>query len=420
MSSGCSTCESPQREREWTMVDSLRVARGVGVLVAALALAGVPGRAPAQQSFNACYVPCVGAVYLIGLTGLPTACLGTSHVQVTLGGGALADGSVTAVKLADDAASLTKVSGGAMAASGGRIGIGGTGPVFGKLDILTASESAVRATSSDAGNIAAVLAVATAVSGNARGVSGISDAASGTGVEGSARALSGATRGVAGSVSSPGGVAVEGVNNATSGVGLGVLGVSSSTTGTAVQGSATATTGASRGVLGFAVSPSGIGVQGFVNATTGATVGVEGRVSSPGGTAGVFVGAAAGTIVRGQESGVVGDRFRVTSAGAVYADGSYNCGLTSACFNTGIGADVAERIDVTEPLEHGDVVEIDPQVPGHFRRARGAYNTRAAGIIATAPGITLANNDLSDNDTGERTDRRPLLTLVGRVPVKVT
>ena len=69
------------------MFDSEKVARGIGGLVAALALAGVPGRAQAQQTFNACYVPSVGAIYLIGLTGLPTACLATSHVQVTLGGG---------------------------------------------------------------------------------------------------------------------------------------------------------------------------------------------------------------------------------------------------------------------------------------------------------------------------------------------
>ena len=34
--------------------------------------------------------------------------------------------------------------------------------------------------------------------------------------------------------------------------------------------------------------------------------------------------------------------------------------------------------------------------------------------------ITLGNNDLADNDSGRRTDRRPLLALVGRVPVKVT
>jgi hypothetical protein len=68
-------------------------------LIAVLTIAAAPRSAAAQQ-VNACYVPSVGAVYLIGLPGLLTACL-PSHLPVTLGGGALADGSVTAVKLAD-------------------------------------------------------------------------------------------------------------------------------------------------------------------------------------------------------------------------------------------------------------------------------------------------------------------------------
>jgi hypothetical protein len=32
----------------------------------------------------------------------------------------------------------------------------------------------------------------------------------------------------------------------------------------------------------------------------------------------------------------------------------------------------------------------------------------------------MNNNDLADNDTGTRTDNRPLLALVGQVPVKVS
>jgi hypothetical protein len=97
--------------------------------------------------------------------------------------------------------------------------------------------------------------------------------------------------------------------------------------------------------------------------------------------------------------------FRVErTTGNVYADGSF----------TGGGADVAERIDVSEAVEPGDVVEIDPDNPGKFRKAREALSTRVAGVISTAPGVVLGNKSAESNDA------RPILALAGRVPVKVT
>jgi len=97
------------------MFDSEKVARGIGGLVAALALAGVPGRAQAQQTFNACYVPSVGAIYLIKLAGLPSACLAVSHVAVSwTEGGAPPDGSVTTAKLANGAVTAPKLAAGAV------------------------------------------------------------------------------------------------------------------------------------------------------------------------------------------------------------------------------------------------------------------------------------------------------------------
>jgi hypothetical protein len=97
--------------------------------------------------------------------------------------------------------------------------------------------------------------------------------------------------------------------------------------------------------------------------------------------------------------------FRVErTTGNVYADGSF----------TGGGADVAERIDVSEAVEPGDVVEIDPENPGKFRKAREALSTRVAGVISTAPGVVLGNKSAEHNDA------RPILALAGRVPVKVT
>ena len=54
--------------------------------VVGLALMGallVPQTTEAQQTFQACYVPDVGAMYLINLPSLPTACLSPSHVAIS-------------------------------------------------------------------------------------------------------------------------------------------------------------------------------------------------------------------------------------------------------------------------------------------------------------------------------------------------
>lgn len=83
--------------------------------------------------------------------------------------------------------------------------------------------------------------------------------------------------------------------------------------------------------------------------------------------------------------------FRVERAtGSVYADGQYFCGLPSNCYLVG-NADIAERIDVSEPVEPGDVVELDPDHPGSYRKARSPNSRLIAGVIASAPGFMLAN-----------------------------
>ena len=97
-----------------TSLHGMRRFRRAGTLTAVLtALTGAGSRAGAQQ-VNACYVPSVGAVYLVGLQGLPTGCLAPGHVPVTLGAGALADGAVTAAKLADGAVVTVKLADGAV------------------------------------------------------------------------------------------------------------------------------------------------------------------------------------------------------------------------------------------------------------------------------------------------------------------
>jgi hypothetical protein len=110
--------------------------------------------------------------------------------------------------------------------------------------------------------------------------------------------------------------------------------------------------------------------------------------------------------------------FRVErTTGNVYAAGSFNPG----------GADVAEYILASEPLEPGDVVELDPHNPKHYRKVREPYSPWVAGVISTAPGFVLGAKHLSlalsvnGEGRGEvEPGERPLLALLGRVPVKAT
>lgn len=72
----------------------------------------------AQTTFTACRVPDVGAIYMIGVEGAPTACLDASHVQFSwTEGGTIADASITEAKLADGAVTSTKIAGGAVTSS---------------------------------------------------------------------------------------------------------------------------------------------------------------------------------------------------------------------------------------------------------------------------------------------------------------
>jgi hypothetical protein len=110
--------------------------------------------------------------------------------------------------------------------------------------------------------------------------------------------------------------------------------------------------------------------------------------------------------------------FRIErTTGNVCSDGSFNSG----------GADVAEYILASESLEPGDVVELDPHNPKHYRKVREPYSPLVAGVISTAPGFVLGAKHLSlalsvnGEGRGEvEPGERPLLALLGRVPVKAT
>ncbi|MBI1744256.1 hypothetical protein HYR54_14475 [Candidatus Acetothermia bacterium] len=91
--------------------------------------------------------------------------------------------------------------------------------------------------------------------------------------------------------------------------------------------------------------------------------------------------------------------FRIDrTTGLVNTDGSFNCGLSGSslpvgpCFNSGTGADLAERIEVSEPVAAGDVVEPDPQKPKFYRKTRAPHSSGASGVISAQPGMTLNNS----------------------------
>jgi len=108
-------------------------------------------------------------------------------------------------------------------------------------------------------------------------------------------------------------------------------------------------------------------------------------------------------------------KFKVAKTGNVYADGSYYSPTTAVQAGS---ADIAERINTSEWVEPGNVVEIDSEHPGFFRKASSRYSTKVAGIISTSPGVVLGNDFDATEDDWE--DNRPVLAIAGRVPLQVT
>ena len=107
--------------------------------------------------------------------------------------------------------------------------------------------------------------------------------------------------------------------------------------------------------------------------------------------------------------------FRVDKSGNVYADSAYY----GAGFYTG-SADVAEWVAVSEPVEPGDVLELDPDNPGQYRKSLGPCSDLVAGVVSTAPGFVLGSPPTTTDHSLRTTNERALLALVGIVPIKVT
>jgi hypothetical protein len=102
--------------------------------------------------------------------------------------------------------------------------------------------------------------------------------------------------------------------------------------------------------------------------------------------------------------------FRVDAAGNVRAD----AGFYGTCYYSG-SADVAEWVAVSELVEPGDVLELDPANPGLYRRAVGPCSSLVAGVVSTEPGFALGSPTHYVLPTA---NAQALLALVGMVPVK--
>ena len=75
-------------------------------------------------------------------------------------------------------------------------------------------------------------------------------------------------------------------------------------------------------------------------------------------------------------------------------------------------SDVAEYFPTLEDPEHGTVMVIDPAGGSKLMSSTKAYDTTVAGIVSTAPGVSLGTKE--DGNDGEK-----LIAVAGRVPCKV-
>jgi hypothetical protein len=346
----------------------------------------------------------------------------------TGGYGVWGQGGANAVGVLGQSGSNIGLQGVTSATSVNTPGVKGTGPAAGVIGEATNVGYGVQGKGS-------IGVVGTADTTGGYGVYGQSDGSSGKGVFGAAGHNGSTVYGVYGETSSSFGISGGVYGKATSNTGgvVGVLGESNANNGIGVYG-AVGAGGANTGVMGGTLSPSGTGGFFSANADTGTNFGVYGRSESNSGYGGFFVNTNGGILLAANNAGSTSDlEFKVDSAGNVYADGGYHCGISSGIFNLPLGAgasglnegsivnclrdnspaDFAEMLPVVEAtsLEPGDVLVIGPD--GELTRSTEAYQPTVVGIYSTRPSY-LGNAQFAE------TDGFAPLALVGIVPVKAS
>jgi hypothetical protein len=263
----------------------------------------------------------------------------------------------------------------------------------------------------------AVSAASLMTSGSTTAIRAVANSPDGVGVYGLGNATTGSAFGVRGATLSTTGVGVYGIALQTTGSSTGVVGVSSGSSGSGVEGYAartvvlgagTGTSGPVYGVEGRSRSAGGSGVFGHNTSTGSGAHGVRGNTSGAGGGASGVYGVATnadahgvtgwntgagpglyawskqgnGLVVQGAGSGNLAEiwnhsvsevRWKVTSAGEVYADGSFHSG----------GADFAELYPARGELVAGTVVgvgadgKLEPATSSSARTIMGVVSARS-------------------------------------------
>jgi len=129
--------------------------------------------------------------------------------------------------------------------------------------------------------------------------------------------------------------------------------------------------------------------------------------TEPGGGGFLVLGSTTGANISMDNNEIMARNNGATATLFLNADG----GTVSVPVLAITGADLAEKFPVSEKVEAGMVVEIDPDKPGQLRLARGVYNRRVAGVVSGANG--LATGAILGNLPGH--DDAPAIALSGRV-----